>query len=288
MRYAIHIHNFGHYADPRLIADLGRLAEDSGWDGVFVADHLTARWQDAPSPIADPWIALAAVASRTERVRVGPMVTPLPRRRPWQLAGEMVTLDHLSNGRLTMGVGSGTGIAGEFLPFGEEPDIKRRAAMLDESLAILSGLFSGEPFSHKGEHYRVDDVTFLPRPVQQPRPPIWVAGHWPHPRPFRRAARWDGVFIDGPGVEWEKGEIIRPEDLRDAVQYTLAERARLRIEAPFDVVIGGHTPDPRRMGEAHAPYRELGVTWWVEAITELFGDEASMRERIRIGPPVGG
>jgi alkanesulfonate monooxygenase SsuD/methylene tetrahydromethanopterin reductase-like flavin-dependent oxidoreductase (luciferase family) len=281
VRFAIHVHNFGVYADPRLIGELAGEADRAGWDGVFVADHLLQRWQDAPQPIADPWVALAAVALATERVRIGPMVTPLPRRRPWQLAGETATLDQLSGGRLILGVGSGIGE--EFPPFGEEADLRRRAAMLDEGLDVLTGLWRGEPFSYRGEHYRLDDVTFLPRPVQQPRVPLWVAGHWPHRPPFRRAARWDGVFIDGPNVDWTAGEIIRPDDLRAAVEYTLAHRSS---SEPFDVVIGGHTPsDPRQAADRIRPYADLGVTWWVEAVMEGFGTVEQTRQRLRQGPP---
>jgi alkanesulfonate monooxygenase SsuD/methylene tetrahydromethanopterin reductase-like flavin-dependent oxidoreductase (luciferase family) len=281
VNFALHIHTFGVFADPRLIGELADEADRAGWDGVFVADHLLQSWRGAPQPIADPWVALGVIALSTRRVRLGPMVTPLPRRRPWQLAGETVTLDQLSGGRLVLGVGSGIG--DEFPPFGEEGDLRRRASMLDEGLDVLTGLWRGEPFSYRGEHYRLSDVTFLPRPLQQPRIPLWVAGHWPHRRPFQRAARWDGVFVDGPGVDWMAGEIIRPDDLRAAVGYTLSHRAS---SEPFDVVIGGHTPaDPRQAADRIGPYADLGVTWWVEAVMEGFGTADQMRERVRQGPP---
>ena len=285
MKHAIHVHNQGVYADPRLVADLAREAEAAGWDGVFVSDHLQHRFRGAPNPVSDPWIVLAAVALVTERVLIGPMVTPLPRRRPWQLAGEVVTLDRLSNGRVVLGVGSG--IASSFTPFGEATDAGVRARMLDESLDVLVGLWSGEPFSYRGEHYRVDDATFLPRPVQQPRVPIWVAGHWPHRAPFRRAAGWDGLFVDGPNVDWTKGESIAVDDLSAAVDFTLAERRALGLTGPFDVVIGGRTADPTTHADRLAAWSAAGATWWVEAIYEGFDAPDAARERIRRGPVRG-
>jgi alkanesulfonate monooxygenase SsuD/methylene tetrahydromethanopterin reductase-like flavin-dependent oxidoreductase (luciferase family) len=283
VRYAIHVHNFGPYADPRRLTELARDAEAAGWDGVFLCDHLTARWQETPQPIADPWIAMAAIAAATERVLIGPMVTPLPRRRPWQLASETVTLDALSSGRLVLGVGLGTLDDRNFTPFGEEPDLRVRGRMLDEGLDVLAGLWRGEPFSHEGEHYRIRDATFLPRPLTRPRIPVWVAGSWPSKRPFRRAARWDGVFVDVHGYDWTRGEMMTPAELRAAVEFTLGERTSAD---PFEVVIGGHSPDgPRATAARLAPYVEAGLTWWVEGIHPAFGSVEQLAERVRRGPP---
>jgi alkanesulfonate monooxygenase SsuD/methylene tetrahydromethanopterin reductase-like flavin-dependent oxidoreductase (luciferase family) len=286
VRYGIHLHNHGPLADPRLIADLARAAEGAGWDGFFVCDHLTARAGDAPQPVADPWIALTAVAAATERLLIGPMVTPLPRRRPWQLASETVTLDHLSGGRLVLGVGLGTGEARSFAPFGEEPDLRTRAAMVDESLEVLSGLWRGEPFSFEGTHYQVRDATFLPRPVQRPRVPIWVAAGWPHKRPFRRAARWDGVFVDVEGSgDWVDGHIAPLEGLRASVEYLRSQRTD---DAPFEVVLGGRSPPDRgRAADRLAPYADAGLTWWVEGIHPAFGTAAELRALIEAGPARG-
>src|SRR5689334_13471095 len=177
---------------------MARDAEAAGWDGFFLWDHVIL-W---PTPTCDPWVALAAVALATERVRIGPLVTPLPRRRITKLARETVTLDHLSNGRLVLGVGIGLG-PWEWEYLGEETDLRTRGAMLDEGLELLTKLWSGEPVMHEGRFYTCrgdkgpNDPTpiptpFLPRPVQ-PRIPVWVAGTWPKKPPFRRAARWDGV-----------------------------------------------------------------------------------------------
>ncbi len=283
MRYAVHVHNFGEYSDPRLLAQFAHEAEEAGWDGFFVCDHLTARTAAGPAPIADPWIALAAVAMATNRLRLGPMVAALPRRRPWQLASETVTLDHLSGGRLVLGVGSGTSVEQSFAPFGEEAELRRRAEMLDEALEVLTGLWSGQPFRHSGKHYQVRDVTFLPRPVQSPRIPIWVAATWPFRRPFRRAARWDGFFADVEGVDWTKGEILTPTQLREMVAYTRSYRVS---SEPFEVVIGGHSPfDQSRAADFLAPYAEAGLTWWIEGIHPAFGSAEALRRKIQDGPP---
>jgi hypothetical protein len=286
LRYAVHFHAFGPNADVRRMADLARAAEEAGWDGVFVDDHLTARSERGPEPAANAWIALAAIAAATRRVRLGPMVAALPRRRPWQVASEAVTLDHLSGGRLVLGVGSGTAVERSFAPFGEVLDVRTRAAMLDEALQILAGLWRGAPFSHRGVHYQVADVTFLPRPVQAPRVPVWVAGHWPHRRPFRRAARWDGVFVDVEGVDWTVGQVVPPDVLGDCVRYTLAHRPEGARGAPFDVVIGGCSPDdPAQAAARLATYAGTGLTWWVEAIHPAFGPPEALRAKIRRGPP---
>lgn len=285
MRYGIHIHNFGDYSDPRDLAELAQEAEAAGWDGVFVCDHLTARGPNGPEPVANPWIALAAMAVATRRVRIGPLVTPLSRRRPWQLASETVSLDQLSGGRLVLGVGSGTVIEQSFAPFAEEMNPRTRADLLDEGLDVLTGLWRGEPFHYQGHHYRIEGAAFLPRPVQQPRIPIWVAGTWPHRRPFRRAARWDGFFADVEGVDWLRGQIMTPDDLRAMIAYVRTQRS---ADQPFDVVIGGHSPSERSRAISFlAPYVEAGLTWWVEGIHPAFGTVAELRARIRQGPPVG-
>jgi alkanesulfonate monooxygenase SsuD/methylene tetrahydromethanopterin reductase-like flavin-dependent oxidoreductase (luciferase family) len=182
------------------MAGLAATAEESGWDGLFLWDHVAYR--EPVREIADPWITLAAVATATERIRIGTLVTPLPRRRPHQLARETATLDRLSGGRLVLGVGIGSERTPEFDPeaFGEEADPRRRAALLDEGLERLSAYWAGE---------------FEPRPLQQPRIPVWVAARWPNRRPLRRAARWDGFFpIDLPGPEAFAEYAAELDDLR--------------------------------------------------------------------------
>jgi hypothetical protein len=283
MKYGIHFHNYAEYADVRLLADIAGEAEAAGWDGVFVCDHLTVETVGGPAPVADPGIALTAIALATSRVKIGPMVVALPRRRPAKLASETVTLDALSGGRLILGVGSGTAIQRSFTPFGEELELKARAEMLDEGLEVLTKLWSGEPVSYDGKHYQIRDVTFLPRPVQKPRIPIWVGGLWPHKGPFRRAARWDGFFADVEGVDWERGEIMTADGLRTIVDYTRSQRT---ADAPFEAVIGGHSPgDPSKGAAFLAPYVAAGLTWWIEGIHPRFGSVSELREKVRRGPP---
>jgi alkanesulfonate monooxygenase SsuD/methylene tetrahydromethanopterin reductase-like flavin-dependent oxidoreductase (luciferase family) len=193
MRSGLYISLFDELADPGLVARLCAEAEEAGWHGVFVWDHV--RWHKPVVEVADTQITLAAIASATERIRLGPVVTPLARRRPVKVARETATLDRLSNGRLTLGVGLGSDrFGGEYSITGEELDERKRAGMLDEALEILQAAWSGELVEHRGEHYTVDGMRFLPPPVQRPGVPIWVAGFYGKPRPLRRAARYQGFF----------------------------------------------------------------------------------------------
>jgi alkanesulfonate monooxygenase SsuD/methylene tetrahydromethanopterin reductase-like flavin-dependent oxidoreductase (luciferase family) len=274
LKIGINTPNFGNYCNARLMAELAHEAEDSGWDGFFIWDHVGAAW---PPPIADPWILLAAMGMSTNRITLGPIVTPIPRRRPSKLARETVTIDHLTDGRLVLGVGIGSDMGHEYSCFGEPTDDKLHGEMLDEGLDVLMGLWSGEEFSYQGKHYTVDGARFLPTPVQQPRIPIWVAGVWPNKKPFRRAARWDGVCPmgkDGP---------MTPDDFR----YMLAFIREYRTsDAPFDVIHGSDTPgkDPAEDAAIMAPYAEAGVTWWCESFNWEHTIE-QVRERVRKGPP---
>jgi len=289
MRYAVDLPNMGPFADARLLAALARDAEQAGWDGFFVWDHLGGR--EPNLPLADPWIALAAVAMATERLRFGTMVTPLPRRRPWKVARETVTLDRLSGGRLILGAGLGSGRASEWANLGEETDSKRRGAMLDEALAVLEKLWSAQPFAFHGEHYTVEHAEFLPGPLQQPRIPVWLAGYWPNKAPFRRGARWDGMFplfADADKADWLPL-------FREAVAFLREQRAD--NPAPFDILHRGTTPgdDPAQAAAIVAPFAGAGATWWAEAIhPQRFGVDwgsvwpvEALRERILQGPPRG-
>jgi alkanesulfonate monooxygenase SsuD/methylene tetrahydromethanopterin reductase-like flavin-dependent oxidoreductase (luciferase family) len=264
-------------------------AEDAGWDGFFIWDHISSstEWKvpvgDALVPIAyapyaDPCVALAAIALKTKRIRIGALVTPLARRRPWKLARETVSIDHLSNGRLIVGVGLG-GTVEEFETFGEVSNPKVRASKLDEGLEILTGLWTGKPFSYSGEHYQLKETTFSPTPVQTPRIPIWGACFWPNRKPLRRAALYDGVF---PGTaDWTKK--LTPNDLREIIEYV--NKHRTSPEA-FDVVIGGATPaDSEEGAKIVQPFVESGVTWWLEELSGWRGPIAEMKKRIKQGPP---
>ena len=271
--------NVREYADPRVLVELAREAEAADWDGVFVWDHI-AREEDPSVPATDPWIALAAMAVRTQRVRLGIMVTPLARRRPWKVAREAVALDTLCGGRFTLGVGLGGGAQAEFAAFGEPADPRVRAELLDEGLAILDGLWSGEPFSFEGAHHRVTGAHFTPRAVQEPRVPVWVAGRWPNRRPFRRAARWDGVFPVFEGVA--SGQMATPEQVAEVVSYTRSQRSD--DGAAFDVALECVSAGEEDAALA-ATYADAGLTWWVEALGWFRGPLEAMRERVRRGPP---
>ncbi len=267
--------------DARTLAELAHDAEEAGWDGVFVWDLI---WG------IDPWVSLAAVALRTERVRFGTMLTPLSRRRPWKVASEVVTLDHLSNGRIILPVGLGA--AGPehensgFPKVGEEIDRKIRAKMLDESLDILDGLWSGQPFSYSGEHYRIQDVTFSPTPVQSPRVPIWVVGAWPRMKSMRRVLRCDGVIPSKMNDDGSFAEMT-PADIRAMKVFIDEHRSE---KTPFDIVMEGETPgdDPAKAASIVRPLAEAGVTWWLEAVwgtPETLGGIEGMRTRVKQGPP---
>ncbi len=286
MQYGIYVPNFGTFGTAAAVASLAQEAETAGWDGVFLWDHI-AGWHQ---PVVDPWVALTAAAMVTRRIRLGTTVTPLPRRRPTKLAREAASLDLLSNGRLTLSVGIGLGRA-EWADLGEETDLRARGEMLDEGLAVLTGLWSGESFTFEGKHYVVRDACFAPTPVQAPRIPIWVGGIWPNKHPFRRMARWDGMFpLFGP-AETVAEELAR---LRDALTYVMDRRTS---DGPFDVVCAGISPgdDPRSAGDLVARYEEAGATWWLEAIAPYRFQEGfdgpwpedALLTRVRQGPPPG-
>jgi alkanesulfonate monooxygenase SsuD/methylene tetrahydromethanopterin reductase-like flavin-dependent oxidoreductase (luciferase family) len=280
MRFAVGLPNVGDYGDPPLLVDLARQAEAAGWDGVFVWDHVAYR--ERGWPVADPYLTMTAIAAATARIRVGVLAIALPRRRPWKLARETATLDVLSGGRLVVGVGLGSQAEAEFAAFGEDGDARVRADKLDEGLAILDGLWRGGPFSHNGRHYRVAETVFLPRPLQRPRVPVWVAGRWPSRRPFRRAARWDGVFPTHADVG--HAGTMTPAQLDEIVRYTLSWRpAGL---GPLEVVAEGHSGgDPPADRDRVAALRAVGLTWWVEKLGWFRGPLSSCRRRIQDGPP---
>lgn len=276
MRHAIGLPNVGPYGDVSLLVDLAGLAEGSGWDGVFVWDHVL--YHQAGWPVADPTVTMAAIAATTERVRLGVLMTALPRRRPWKVAKEMATLDRLSGGRLVFGAGLGS-MEAEYTAFGEDPGLRTRAAKLDEALDIVSGCWSGGPVRFAGRHYRVDSSPLEPPPLQRPRLPIWIAGRWPHQAPFRRAARWDGVM---PTHErYGKGETMPPAELRAITAYIDQHRSS---EQPFDIVLEGATAHGSAQDRV-AAYADAGVTWWVEALGWWRGDLATNRRRVAGGPP---
>jgi alkanesulfonate monooxygenase SsuD/methylene tetrahydromethanopterin reductase-like flavin-dependent oxidoreductase (luciferase family) len=266
MRHALYVPPFGTFGDVALLVDLARAAEEAGWDGFFLWDHIHF---ETAVPFVDPWIALTAMAAATEQIRLGPLITPLPRRRPWKVAREAVTLDHLSAGRLVLGVGLGIDFWHEFDGFAEPAtDDHLRAELLDDGIEIITRLWSGEPVTYAGTRLRVDGVRFLPVPVQQPRIPIWSAVLWP-PRanPIRRAARCDGVVPFNPAG-------MTPEQVVDLRARIDAARVD---DSPYDICLHG---PPARAAE----FADVGVTWYMES---LLPDEpiAEVRRVVGEGPP---
>lgn len=275
MRFAVGLPNVKEYADPPLLVDLAVTAESAGWDGVFVWDHLLYREGGAA---VNPWLTMAAIAQATNQIRLGVMVVALARRRPWNVAREAAALDILSDGRLLFGAGLGS-LDDEFTRFGEDAGARVRADKLDESLEIITGLWSGGPFRYDGKHFRIEEVRFLPAPLQTPRVPVLVAGMWPNRRPFRRAARWDGIFATHEQVGHT--ETMTVEQLSEIVEYTRTHRAE--TETPFEIVIEGQTPGPD--SQIAAAYAQAGLTWWVEKLGWFRGPLEEMRDRIESGPP---
>ena len=280
MRHAITLPIAGPCGDVRFLAEMARVAEDAGWDAVFIEDYIVHHLAPGKLPVCDPWIALTAMALATSRVRLGTGVTPLSRRRPWKVAREMATLDQLSNGRMILGVGLGDLNDWGFARAGEVTDDQRRAELLDEGLDVITGLWSGKPFRYEGRHYKISDMTFLPTPVQRPRVPIWVGGRWPHKRPALRAARWDcymgyRVYPDG------SQSALGPDDIAAVKKLIESERTD---SGPFDICVGGYP----RPADASAYRRQLdnasaaGATWWNEYV---IGAADGIRERIAGGPP---
>jgi alkanesulfonate monooxygenase SsuD/methylene tetrahydromethanopterin reductase-like flavin-dependent oxidoreductase (luciferase family) len=277
MKYGLMLPNKGRlYGNPSVLMELAITAEQAGWEGFFIWDHIGG---GGNSPTIDPWICLGAIASQTRTMHLGTMVTPLSRRRPWKVAREIVTLDHISRGRAVLGVGLGDMATKDFKAFGEVVNPRVRAEMLDESLEIVAGLQNGEPFQYLGKHYQISDALFKPGAVQSPHVPIWVAAHWPFKRPLRRAARWDGVLPR----QWNAGPIT-PEVIREIAEYVKRHRT---IDTPFDICKYGLT-EGKKLADDRALVQEFstaGATWWIEEIFSSRGTLKQIQKRIAAGPP---
>jgi alkanesulfonate monooxygenase SsuD/methylene tetrahydromethanopterin reductase-like flavin-dependent oxidoreductase (luciferase family) len=266
--------------DVETIVDLAVEAEKAGWDGVFYWDGIYIKEQ---GPMYDPWVLLTAIAMRTKRVRLGAVLTPLSRRRPWKVARETMTLDHLSHGRLILPVGLGALDDGGFANVGEVTDRRLRAQLLDESLAILTGLWSAKPFQFHGEHYQVEEMTFLPPPVQSPRIPIWVVGAWPRTKSMQRALQYDGLLPTRVNADGSQAEMT-PADIEAIKAYIAEKRTQT---TPFDIVWEGETPgdNPEQAGDIVRPWAEAGATWWMESRWDTSVSVDAVRNRIVQGPP---
>ncbi len=275
------------YGDARTAADLAVIAEDHGWHGFFVWEGIWA---------IDPWVSLAAAAVRTQRIRLGTMLTPLPRRRPWELAGQTSTLDNLSGGRVILSVGLGVAGVDRFWMFEDDPGRVTRAEMLDEGLEMLQHLWQEEPFDFAGRHFRsrridLSELPAPPAPVQKPRIPLWIVGAWPRPKSMRRAARWDGWLPNYAPTGGEAGALTS-ELLAEGVTWIREQRARDGLSMDgYDIVAEGSTPadDPTTAAETVRPWAEAGATWWLDADWSNTSDPGLIREaaerRLRAGPP---
>lgn len=264
--------------DARTAADFARAAEESGWDGFFV-------WE--PVWGVDAWVSLAAAAMVTSRIRLGTMITPVSRMRPWKLASETATLDNLSGGRVILSVGLGAVDTG-FTQFGEVTDRKTRAELLDEGLDILTGLWRGQPFEYHGKHYQVKPTEFIlpPPPVQQPRIPIWVVGAYPSAKSMGRALRYDGLL---PAMLGPDGKILMQPLTPEQLTNIRAEVVKQRPDgSPYDIVVEGTTSgEDQAAGAARMQkWQAAGATWWIEALWEAPAQEDVLR-RIKQGPPGG-
>ena len=268
MKYGIWIVNNGKL-DPKQVIESAVKAEEAGWDGVFVSDCFSEG-----GGYSDPMILLAGIATRTKTIKLGTWVVPIPRRQPWQLALDLATLDHLSNGRVIFG--AGLGVPEDFTWFGQRSDGKERAEKFNEGLEVIQGLWSGETFSYEGKHFNVKDAKLPLIPIQKPRIPILLAGYWPKKRPFDRGAKWDGMM-----PFWnEYPEPLSDESLGEMINY-YNERSNSLGEfvIPFPGDISELT------NEIIAKYQKIGVTWLLATDLRMEDRVTPNLDKIVAGPP---
>lgn len=265
------------YTNARTVAKLSQLAEESGWDGVFLGDAI---WCE------DPMIGLAAAAMVTNRIRLGTMITPVPLRIPWKLASESLALDHLSNGRLILGLGAGAVWMGWQAFPDEVTDPKSRAEMLDETIDILTLLYQRKQFDYDGKHYhlkltQLDLMHYPPKPVQQPRVPLWCVGLHPRRGSMQRVLKCDGIIAEKRSSD-NKPEDVTPQDVREIKAYVDANRSE---STPFEIVLNGKVADldHSQLQDKLLPLIDAGATWWIEGLWDATEEVAV--ERIRRGPP---
>ena len=249
--------------EPSSLVELGVAAEANGWDGVFFWHHVVGT-PDFAVPMSDAWVLLGALAVRTERIRLGTTVTALPRHQPQEVARQAVTVDHLSGGRMVLGVGLGEPPS-EYTALGRSADRRTLAAMLDEGLEVVSGLWSGQPFSHSGPHWTVDGVQFLPPPLQSPRIPVWVSAMTRNERTLGRAGRWDGVLLGA----------MSAQGAMDVLPAEAVAEVSARPDAPADVVVAVPA------GTDPSAYEDAGATW------VLVTDWLDELRRVASAPPSG-
>jgi len=265
------------YGSARTAANLAHIADENGWDGIFLGDAI---W------LEDPMVCLAAATMTTTRIRLGTMVVPVPLRRPWKLASESLALDHLSGGRLILGMGAGAVWMGWQAFPDEVTETKARAEMLDETIDILTLLYKREQFDYNGKHYhlkltQLDLMYYPPKPIQQPRIPLWVPGIWPRMKSMRRILKCDGLLPQKMNPQGEF-EAVTPGDLRQMKAFIDANRT---LATPFDYVVEGKTEGlaPSERSDKLREWAEAGATWWIEGLWEATEEQAIAR--LRQGPP---
>ncbi|WP_321575410.1 LLM class flavin-dependent oxidoreductase [Oerskovia douganii] len=269
----------GSFGSASELVTMAREAEEHGWDGYFTWDGISLPGMDS----YDPWGILSAAAVQTERVTLGALVFALPRRRPWELARQALTVDHLSGGRLVLPVGVGVlDDAGFSADPGQLTSLRERAELLDDVLAFLERSWSGEAFSFDGTHISTGEMTISPRPVHG-RIPVWPVGVFPSERSMSRAVRWDGVTVQLRG---DRGlDPLSPEDVREVATWVAEHRDP--AAGPFELVVQRDFPTDLDAAAQDARALEAaGATWWLEAgwdPTKVTAE--SQLARIRQGPP---
>jgi alkanesulfonate monooxygenase SsuD/methylene tetrahydromethanopterin reductase-like flavin-dependent oxidoreductase (luciferase family) len=277
LRFGLDISPIGTWGDPRTLAELAALAERSGWDGVFVEEYI---FHPDGLDAYDAWIALAAIALATERIRLGTMVTPLPRRHPWKVAAEAMTIDRLSGGRMILAVGFGDPSSPDNAALDGPADARIRGELLDEALVVIDGLWRGEPLHHQGGRFHVEGAALRPQPVQRPRIPIWVGGQYTRRRPRERALRWDGSCLYR--VEPPDWEDLTPADVGELRALAREQRG---CDEGFDIVVGGRErrEDERAERRYVAELEAAGATWWQEWVAPSTPLHA-VRDYVAAGP----
>lgn len=265
------------WGSPAEILEMATAAEAHGWDGIFTWDAISIGRME----VYDPWVMMGAIAGVTHRVTIGAMVLPLARRRPWKVAKEAITIDHLSQGRLVIPVGLGAVDDRGFVGVNtDSPDRKERAARLDETLDILALAQSGETFDYNGTHYQIEEMLILPQPIQQ-RIPVWAVGGWKKPKSLARAARWDGLVLSDMTTEQSMWAPPSPDVIREAGSWIDDHR---ESSDPFDIIVEGKTSSADDVEYVTAA-AAAGATWFIESRWDESETPTSLLERIVAGPP---
>jgi hypothetical protein len=292
VNYGIALPNWQVEGDTERLVEYGVAAEEAGWDGVFLSDHLAMEGAGGNPAFPDPWITLSGIAARTDEITLGSWVTPIPRRQPWQLARDLATLDRLSDGRVMLGTGLGR--AFDYTTFGDDWEPRRLGAKYDEALDVMTGLWTGEPFSYDGEFFTVDDAVLKPPPVQDPHIPVVIGGVWPNRKPFHRGSDWDGMMphyrgdgvIPAEGIDGDESDDLvlpeRPGDIKAEVRemveyYTELTEDSGELFLPID--------QPQAVDDWLAFCRDVGATWLYDRTIDDDGGWELTIERVRRGPP---